>query len=237
VTEDAVNQDEQKKAVAAQAVRHVRDKMMLGLGTGSTSRHFIHLLAQRVQEERLSIAGVATSGATAELATQLGIEVRGIDEVQRIDLYVDGVDEISTGGAIIKGGGGALLREKIVAANSDQRVYIADNSKLVESIGGVPLPVEVIPFGHTFTGRRLQKLGAEAVLRTSASGPYLTDSKNFIYDCKFGRITDPAGLNDAIHRFPGVVETGLFLGLDGVVVTMINGSVVERRGPPFSWEP
>src|SRR5579872_3627482 len=124
-----MTQDEQKRAVAAHVVPYVRDNMIVGLGTGSTSRHFVQLLAQRVRDERMSIVGVATSAVTAELATELGIEVRNIDEVDHIDLYVDGVDEISTDGAIIKGGGGALLREKIVAANSNQRMYIADASK------------------------------------------------------------------------------------------------------------
>jgi ribose 5-phosphate isomerase A len=166
----------------------------------------------------------------------LGLEVKSIDNVERIDLYVDGADEISTSGAIIKGGGGALLGEKIVAANSDERVYIADGSKLVGSLGKFPLPVEVIPFGHEFAGRRIRRLGADAVLRTSPAGPFRTDAGHFIYDCKFESIADPARLSQELHGIPGVVETGLFLGLDGVVVTIIDGRVVERRGPPFSWE-
>jgi ribose 5-phosphate isomerase A len=231
-----MNQEEEKRAVAAHALRFVRDKIIVGLGTGTTSRHFVQLLAERVRDEGLSIGGVATSRTTAELARRLGLEVKAIDDVRRIDLYVDGVDEVSTSGAIIKGGGGALLGEKIVAVNSDERVYIADSSKLVHSLGKFPLPVEVVPFGHEFTGRRIRRLGADAVLRTSAAGPFRTDSEHFIYDCKFAGIADPAGLNDALHGIPGVVETGLFLGLDGVVVTIIDGRVVERRDPPFSWE-
>lgn len=231
------NLDAEKKAVAAHAVRYVRDKTIVGLGSGSTSKHFVEALAQRVHAEHLSIAGVATSGVTAELAGRLGIEVKNMDDVERIDLYVDGVDEIATSGAITKGGGGALLREKLIAVNSDERVYIADSSKLVASLGHFPLPVEVVAFGHEFTGRRIRRLGAEIVLRTSASGIFRTDSGNFIYDCKFGTIADPGGLNDALLRIPGVVETGLFLGLDGLLVTMIGGAVVERKGLPFSWEP
>jgi ribose 5-phosphate isomerase A len=230
--------DEQKRSVAAHAVGFVRDHTIVGLGTGSTSRHFVQLLAQRVKDEHMSIIGVATSGATAELATQLGIVVKGIDEVEQMDLYVDGVDEIDIHGAIIKGGGGALLREKIVAANSNERVYIADGSKLVQSLGGVyPVPVEVVPFGHTFAGRRIGRMGTHPVLRTSATGVFHTDSGNLIYDCKFESLPDPARLNDELLHIPGVVETGLFLGLNGVVLTVIGGSVVERRGPPFSWAP
>jgi ribose 5-phosphate isomerase A len=231
-----VNQEDEKLAVAAYALRFVRDKIVLGLGTGTTSRHFVQLLAERVRAEAWSIVGVATSLATAELARQLGLEVESIDDVERIDLYVDGADQISTSGAIVKGGGGALLGEKIVAANSQERVYIADGSKLAGTLGGVPLPVEVVPFGHEFTGRRIRRLGADAVLRTSEAGPFRTDSGHFIYDCKFENMADPAGLSGELHNIAGVVETGLFLGLDGVVVTIVDGRVVERRGPPFAWE-
>lgn len=220
----------EKKAVAARAVSYVRDHTIVGLGTGTTSRYFVELLADRVRGQGLSITAVATSGATAELATSLGLAVRSIDAVDHIDMYVDGVDEIAADGAIIKGGGGALLREKIVAANSNQRVYIADSSKPSQMLGKVPVPVEVVPFGHEFTGRRLAELGAAVELRNSGSGAFRTDSGNLIYDCKFENIPDPARLADSMHRIPGVIETGLFIGLGGRLITVVNGGVLERPG-------
>jgi ribose 5-phosphate isomerase A len=144
--------------------------------------------------------------------------------VQQVDLYVDGVDEISSDGAILKGGGGALLREKIIASNSKQRIYIADSSKLVTTLGKFPLPVEVVQFGHSFTARRIEKLGARTSLRA-----FVTDSGNFIYDCKFDNIPDPVALDQQLHQIPGVVETGLFLDLGGMLITVANGRVIERQ--------
>jgi ribose 5-phosphate isomerase A len=217
-----LDREAEKKLVAEHAVRYVRDQTVIGLGSGTTSQHFIRALADRVRVERLAISGVATSRASAELARELGIEVKDIGDVTHIDLYVDGADEISPSGAMIKGGGGALLHEKIVAANSQQRVYIADSSKLVAVLGRFPLAVEVVPFGHQFTAQHLRELGAEPVLR-------ITDEGHYVYDCKFGEISDPARLDRELHEIPGVVETGLFLGLGGLLVTITGGTIVERR--------
>lgn len=211
-------QDEQKRAAAAAAVALVEDGMTLGLGTGSTAAWFVALLGERVQGG-LRVRGVPTSEATAEQARGLGIEVIGLDDVgfaqgRRIDLCVDGVDEVDGQKRAIKGGGGALLREKIVAAGSDRVVYIADGSKQVETLGAFPLPVEVIPFAAAFVQSRIAALGCKPVVRTNADGSeFRSDENNLILDCPFGRIDDPEALAAELSLIPGVVEHGLFLGM------------------------
>lgn len=211
-------QDEQKRAAAMAAVRLVEDGMTLGLGTGSTAAWFVTLLGERVKDG-LRVRGVPTSEATARQASGLGIEVIGLDDVGfgrggRIDLCVDGVDEVDGMKRAIKGGGGALLREKIVAAGSTQVVYIADASKRVQTLGAFPLPVEVIPFAAAFVQSRIAALGCEPVLRRADGGAeFRTDENNVILDCPFGRIEDPESLAAELSLIPGVVEHGLFLGL------------------------
>lgn len=211
-------QDQQKRAAAAAVVRLVEDGMTLGLGTGSTAAWFVALLGERVREG-LRVRGVPTSEATAKQARESGIEVIGLDEVGfgeggRIDLCVDGVDEVDGQKRAIKGGGGALLREKIVAAASDRVVYIADASKRVETLGAFPLPVEVVPFAAAFVRARIAALGCDPVLRRTAEGAeFRTDENNLILDCAFGRIEDPESLAAELSLIPGVVEHGLFLGL------------------------
>lgn len=211
-------QDEQKRQAAMAAVRLVEDGMTLGLGTGSTAAWFVTLLGERVKDG-LRVRGVPTSEATARQARGLGIEVIGLDDVGfgrggRIDLCVDGVDEVDGMKRAIKGGGGALLREKIVAAGSTQVVYIADASKRVQTLGAFPLPVEVIPFAAAFVQSRIAALGCEPVLRRADGGAeFRTDENNVILDCPFGRIEDPESLAAELSLIPGVVEHGLFLGL------------------------
>ena len=210
--------DAKKRAAAERAVALVEDGMTLGLGTGSTAAWFVRLLGERVRQG-LRVRGVPTSEATAKLAGDLGIEVIGLGDVgfakgRRIDLCVDGVDEVDGDKRAIKGGGGALLREKIVAAASDRVVYIADASKRVETLGAFPLPVEVIPFASPFVASRIAVLGCEAMLRqTEAGAEFRTDENNVILDCPFGRIEDPESLAAELSLIPGVVEHGLFLGM------------------------
>ena len=210
--------DAKKRAAAERAVALVEDGMTLGLGTGSTAAWFVRLLGERVRQG-LRVRGVPTSEATAKLAGDLGIEVIGLGDVgfaegRRIDLCVDGVDEVDEDKRAIKGGGGALLREKIVAAASDRVVYIADASKRVETLGAFPLPVEVIPFASPFVASRIAALGCEAMLRqTEAGAEFRTDENNVILDCPFGRIEDPESLAAELSLIPGVVEHGLFLGM------------------------
>ena len=212
------SQDEQKRAAAMEAVKLVEDGMTLGLGTGSTAAWFVDLLGERVKDG-LRVRGVPTSEATAQQARGLGIEVIGLEEVGfgeggRIDLCIDGVDEVDGQKRAIKGGGGALLREKIVAAGSDRVVYIADASKRVDVLGAFPLPVEVIPFAAAFVRARIAALGCEPVLRRAKDGgAFRTDENNVILDCPFGRIDDPEALAAELSLIPGVVEHGLFLGL------------------------
>lgn len=211
-------QDAQKRAAAMAAVKLVEDGMTLGLGTGSTAAWFVTLLGERVQQG-LRVRGVPTSEATAKQARACGIEVISLDQVgfgqgRGIDLCVDGVDEVDGQKRAIKGGGGALLREKIVAAASTRVVYIADASKRVETLGAFSLPVEVIPFAAAFVQSRIAALGCEPVLRCTDIGTtFRTDESNVILDCPFGRIEDPESLAAELSLIPGVVEHGLFLGM------------------------
>lgn len=211
-------QDAQKRAAAMAAVKLVEDGMTLGLGTGSTAAWFVTLLGERVQQG-LRVRGVPTSEATAKQARACGIEVISLDQVgfaqgRGIDLCVDGVDEVDGQKRAIKGGGGALLREKIVAAASARVVYIADASKQVETLGAFYLPVEVIPFAAAFVQSRIAALGCEPVLRCTDIGTtFSTDENNVILDCPFGSIEDPESLAAELSLIPGVVEHGLFLGM------------------------
>jgi len=229
--------DELKRQAAAGALEHVRDGMRLGLGTGSTAKHFVELLGERVRAG-LDVIGVPTSETTRADAVRCGIRLTTLDDIDRLDLTVDGADEIDPALNVIKGGGGALLREKIVATASDRMIVIADESKWVESLGRFPLPVEVIPFGLAATRRALAEACAECgvsgqlVVRKGKDGHvFVTDGGHWIVDAHLGRIADAPRLARALNAIPGVVEHGLFIGLVGVA--MLAGPkgirVVERR--------
>lgn len=211
--------ENQKRAAAARALEEVRPGMRLGLGTGSTAKHFVDLVGERVAAG-LDVICVPTSEATAAQARSLGIPLTDLDETPHLDLTVDGADEIGPDLALIKGGGGALLREKIVAAASDRMVVIADESKRVDILGRYALPIEVNIFGFGATRRAIEvamaRLGAEDGLRQrlKADGtPFLTDGGHYILDALFGRISAPEAVSDALLEIPGVVEHGLFIGL------------------------
>jgi ribose 5-phosphate isomerase A len=218
------NQEAFKRAAAAEAAKLVEDGMTLGLGTGSTAARFIRLLGDHVRDG-LRVRGIPTSNASAKLAQECGVAIVGFDDIERIDLCVDGVDEIDGDLRAIKGGGGALLREKIVAAASDRVVYIADASKRVDILGAFPLPVEIVPFAAGFLRRRIATLGCEPVLRLEHDdAPFRTDEGNLILDCPFGQIADPEMLGAELTMLPGVVEHGLFLGLiDSVILADATG--------------
>ena len=229
--------DELKRQAAARALEEVRNGMKLGLGTGSTAKHFVELLGERVRAG-LKVIGVPTSEATRVNAERCGIALTTLDEVDRLDLTVDGADECDTSLNLIKGGGGALLREKIVAAASDRMIVIADDSKWVETLGKYPLPVEVIPFGMAATRHALAKAFAQAgvsgemAVRKARNGHvFVTDGGHWIVDAHLGRIGDPPRLAGLLSAIPGVVEHGLFIGLaDTAVLAGANGiRVVERR--------
>jgi ribose 5-phosphate isomerase A len=222
--------DEMKKKAAERALQFVEPGMKLGLGTGSTAAAFVDLLGKRVAEG-LDIIAVPTSEATRRQAEGLGIRLTSLDSEPFLDLTIDGADEIDPALRLIKGGGGALLREKIVATASDRMVVIADASKLVETLGKFPLPIEVIPFGLAATLGMIEMLGedcgceGELKVRTTASGePFHTDSGNLIIDANYGAIEDPEELDHALKLIPGVVENGLFIGLaDAAVIARSDG--------------
>jgi ribose 5-phosphate isomerase A len=206
--------DAQKQAAGEAAAELVEAGMIVGLGTGSTAAWFVKALAVR----GLDIRGVPTSDATADLARELGIPVVGLDDVKRVDLTVDGADEIGPGLSLIKGGGAALLREKLVWEASQRCVVIADAAKQVKALGRFPLPIEVVRFGHIHTGQRLADIAAEfdlppPRLRKSDRGLVITDGGNLIYDMASGKIDQPAALGEALKSVTGVVDHGLFLDL------------------------
>ena len=191
--------------------------MSIGLGTGSTAAHAVNLIGARVRAG-LRVRAVATSEATRRLAERCGIALVTLADVDRLDLAIDGADEIDPQLRLIKGGGGALLREKIVASAADRFIVIADASKRVDCLGAFPLPVEVVPFAAPLLRRRIAALGAEVALRGGAE-PFLSDEGHYILDCHFGRIEHPEELDAELRCMPGVIESGLFLGMaDGTFV-------------------
>jgi ribose 5-phosphate isomerase A len=204
-----------KRDAAAQALELVENGMRLGLGTGSTARHFVELLGERVRTG-LKVICVPTSEVTAAQARSLSIPLATLDETPELDLTVDGADELDSHLRLIKGGGAALLREKIVAAASRNMVVIADISKKVELLGAYPLPIEVNAFGLVVTLRMVERVCGSAAVRlrkTAQGAPVITDGGHLILDAHLGRIDDPEALDTALHRIPGVVEHGLFIGL------------------------
>jgi ribose 5-phosphate isomerase A len=229
------DRDALKRAAANAAAELVRDGMVIGLGTGSTAAFALDALARRYRQG-LRFVGIPTSEQTAARATALGIPLTSFTPHRQIDLTIDGADEVERGTLnLIKGLGGALLHEKIVASNSRRLAIIVDEAKLVDRLGTqAPVPVEVVAFGLEATQTRLEGLGAEANLRVSAAGePFVTDSGNRILDCNFGPIADPAHLEERIGRVVGVVESGLFIGWAGPVF-VADASGVHRLESPHA---
>lgn len=221
--------DQEKQTAARAAVQLVKDGDIVGLGSGSTAAYAVRLLAERVRDG-LKIAGIPTSETTKRLAEQLSIPLATLEEHSQIDIDIDGADEIDPQLNLIKGGGGAFLREKIIASISRRFVVIADSAKQVMRLGKFPLPVEVIPFAQSLIKPQIEALGAKVVLRSYAYGnPYVTDEGHHILDCTFGDIPDPAALADALRRIPGVVEHGLFIGMAERALVGKDGKVVELR--------
>ncbi len=223
--------DAWKLMAAERALDFVQPGMKLGLGTGSTAAKFVDLLGAKVKAG-LDVVCVATSEATQAQAEALGIRMSTLDDLVHLDLTVDGADELDETLQLIKGGGGALLREKIVAAASDRMVVIADASKRVNVLGAFPLPIEVVQFGLGATRNMIEVLTTEVgcsgsiALRRAANGqPFITDSGNYILDCSFGRIDEADALDEALKIIPGVVENGLFLGLADAAVIAGPGGV------------
>jgi len=228
--------DKAKFVAAKRAVDYVEDGMRVGLGTGSTAAWMVRCLGELVRDGGMKIKGVPTSSRTADLARQVGIEVISLDEAKWLDVTIDGADEYDVNLNLIKGGGGALLQEKIVATASDMMVVIADISKQVETLGAYPLPVEVIPFGWQTTKALIEEtlvsldvLGNNVTLRLNGDTPFITDEGNYILDLHLNRIGNPRQFSLVINQIPGVVENGLFIDIcDAVVIGYGDGRVEVR---------
>jgi ribose 5-phosphate isomerase A len=227
--------DEMKRAAGVAAAAFVEDGWAVGLGTGSTVHHTLIELGRRVREEGLDIVGVPTSVRTERTAVEVGIPLGDLDELGRLDIAIDGADEVDPHHDLIKGLGGALLREKVVAVHSAELVVVVDESKLVERLGTrAPVPVEVLRMGHRRLGTELGSLGCRPLLRKDAStgAPFVTDNCNYIYDCAFeGGVGEPRELERRLRSMVGVVDCGLFLGLAGRVVVAGRGGVIIRARP------
>lgn len=228
--------DKAKFVAAKRAVDYVEDGMRVGLGTGSTAAWMVKCLGEMVRNDGLKITGVATSARTAELAEQVGVPIVTLDEAKWLDLTIDGADEYDHNLNLIKGGGAALLMEKIVATASDQMIVIADLSKQVEALGAFPLPVEVIPFGWQTTKALVEEtlvnldvLGRTGSWRMNGDAPLITDEGNFILDLHLLRIGNPRQLSLVLNQIPGVVENGLFIDICDVVVIGNGDGSVEVR--------
>ncbi|MEM9932477.1 MAG: ribose-5-phosphate isomerase RpiA [Bacteroidota bacterium] len=214
----------EKKVAAEKAMTLVQDGMTLGLGSGSTAYYFLESLGKAVSEG-LSVNCLSSSEQTEQLAKQFGIPTLSLDDCNSLDLTVDGADEIDPKLQLIKGGGGALFREKIVAGISARLVIIADISKYHSTLGQFPLPVEVVPFSWKISRDQISPLGTNPALRMDNETPYTTDNGNYVLDCQFEAIEDPLGLHQQLKMIPGVVETGLFVDMaDQVILGATDGS-------------
>jgi ribose 5-phosphate isomerase A len=220
------NAEQQKKIAGIRAAEYIEDNMILGLGTGSTAYYIIEEVGV-LAKQGLNIKAVATSQSTTRLAKEFKIPLVSIDEVERIDLAIDGVDEIDGQFNAIKGGGGALFREKVVVRIADKVIWIMDSSKVVNSIGSFPLPVEILPYGYTHTLKRLESLSLNPVLRMKADIPFVTDNHNYIVDLHLGKGFDIEYVLETLRGIAGVLETGLFLNTcDKIIIGTSDGTKV-----------
>lgn len=228
--------DKAKFIAAKRAVEFVEDGMRVGLGTGSTAAWMVRCLGEMVRDGELKISGVPTSIRTAELAREVGINIISLDEAKWLDLTIDGADEFDNNLNLIKGGGGALLQEKIVATASDRMIVITDASKEVSTLGAFPLPAEVIPFGWQTTKALIEEMligldvmGQEVTLRMNGDQPFITDEGNYILDLHLKRIGNPHQVSMVLNQMPGVVENGLFIDICDIVVLGYGNGRVELR--------
>ncbi len=223
--------ENEKEAAARASIRFVHDGNIVGLGTGSTAAYAVRFLGERVQAG-LKIRGIPTSVHTREVAASLGIPLTTLDEFQQIDVTIDGADEVDPQLQLIKGGGAAFLREKIIASASRQLVIIADSTKQVSMLGKAPVPVEVVPFAQALVAKELAALGASVELRRDAAGKiWVTDEGHHILDCHFGQIPDPPALARKLESIPGLLEHGLFIDMASVVLIGKGSDVQELRKP------
>ncbi|SER14310.1 ribose-5-phosphate isomerase RpiA [Piscibacillus halophilus] len=221
--------DRQKQMVGEKAVDYIENGMLVGLGSGSTMYYMLKELGKRVKEG-LHIRGVPSSIRTENWAKEFGIPLTDFSEVERLDIAIDGADEIDPNFNLIKGGGGSLLREKIVDAAADRFIVVADESKLVNHLGAFPLPVEVVRFGWQLTKKQIEELGCSAVLREIDDEVFVTNNNNYILDCRFDVIKDSEKLHSQLKSLLGVVETGLFFNMaDEVIIGRNDGAEVLKR--------
>jgi ribose 5-phosphate isomerase A len=226
-----------KQVAARKAVKAVKDGMTIGIGTGSTAAFAIQAIGERIKSEGLHVRAVATSSRSREMAAEWGIPLIDLCEVEALDLTIDGADQVGPNLSLIKGGGGALLREKIVAQASRELIIICDETKRHTPFGQHPLPVAVVPFGHTLTRRRLERFCQKVLLRPKAPDspePYLTDDGLYIYDMHMEAIADPPQLEQRLKQIVGVVEVGLFNGLASRVLFGFHDGHVEELLPDHS---
>ena len=214
----------EKQLAAEYAVEYIEEGMIIGLGTGSTVAFMINRLSQLVKKG-MKITAVSTSATTTKLASSLGIKISKLSEIDKIDLTIDGADEVDENLNGIKGGGGALLYEKIIASISKQNIWVVDSTKLVKTLGKFPLPVEVIQFGSSHLFNKFEKSGYKPVFRNTGKNRFITDNNNYIIDLKMDCIEDPSALDIKLKSYPGVVETGLFYDIADVVLAGVGDSV------------
>ncbi|MFD1849590.1 ribose-5-phosphate isomerase RpiA [Oceanobacillus bengalensis] len=213
-----------KRLAALESVKYIKDGMILGLGSGSTVNWMLRALSERIKEG-LRIEGIPSSKKTEKLAKELGIPLTDFSKTTKIDLAIDGADEIDGNLNLIKGGGGSLVREKVVDACADELIIIADSSKVVKQLGAFSLPVEVLPFGFEVTVANIEKLGGIPKLRRKENEIFVSDNGNYILDCSFGTIDGAQALHEKLIRLVGVVETGIFSGMADKVIVARNGEI------------
>ena len=216
-----------KQIAADKAVSFIESGMIVGLGTGTTAYWAIERLGEKIKNKKLNIKAIATSTGSEKQAREVGIPIISFAEINQIDITIDGADEADENLNLIKGGGGALLREKIVASNSKQLIIITDESKLVKHLGKFSLPVEVVVFGWEKVFQKLQTFGCVAKVRMQNDKPFITDNSNYIIDCAFGEIPDPAALHEKLNSIVGVVENGLFINLASKLIAGYNNGEVK----------
>ena len=214
----------EKQMAAEYSADFIEDGMIVGLGTGSTVAFLLQKLAERIKKG-LNITSVSTSQATTKLASSLGIKITKFSEIDEIDLTIDGADEVDENLNGIKGGGGALLHEKIIASNSKRNVWIVDSTKLVKTLGKALLPVEIVKFGYPQLCIKLENIGIKPVLRMKGNTPFVTDENNYIIDLKIDNIVNPAEFDIKLKKFAGVVETGLFYGVADTLVAGVGKKI------------
>lgn len=223
--------EKEKKLAAKEAVKFIKDNQIVGLGTGSTAYYVVKEIGNMVKDG-LKIQAIPTSNKTGELAQSFNIPLIDINTIDHIDITLDGADEFNTDLLLIKGGGGALLKEKIVASMTKHEIIIADSSKRVDKLGKFPLPIEVIPFASNYVQRKLTQLNGSGKLRIKDNKPFVTDEGNYIIDTHFGFITDPINLSNSLNKIEGIVCHGLFIELAGTIIMGVgdtNSTVTFTR--------